>query len=108
VSRIARVVCRDPVSWSRCNVGKLTPVQSTTSSLSKLGCGVAQSVARRLAEWQAEFESRLGIPQAALFLAEAMRRSRVTLDEYYIQNIVCMLVNVKRKKKSGSMPSNLI
>ncbi len=30
-----------------------------------------------------EFESRLGTPEEALYRAEAMRRSRVALDEYY-------------------------
>ncbi len=38
-----------------------------------------------------KFESRLRTPEEALYRAEAMRRSRVVLDEYYIQNFVCML-----------------
>jgi hypothetical protein len=37
------------------------------------GCGVAQTVARRLAVRQAEFESRFGAPEEALYRAEAMR-----------------------------------
>jgi hypothetical protein len=40
-----------------------------------------------------EFESRLGTPEEALYRAEAMRRSRVALGEYY-----CMSRESREKK----------
>ncbi len=58
----------------------------------KTGCGVAQTVTRRLAVWQARVRILARHPRA-----EAMKRSRVALDEYYIENIVCMLGKFKNK-----------
>jgi hypothetical protein len=51
-----------------------------TKKLKKI-YSVAQTVARRLAVRQAEFESRLCIPEEALYRADAMRISRLVLEE---------------------------
>ncbi len=47
---------------------------------SDLGCGGTQTEARRLAVWQARVRISARHPREGFYRAEAMRRSRVTLD----------------------------
>jgi hypothetical protein len=68
---------------------------------------VAQIVARRL-KGRPEFKSRLGTPDKALCLAEAMRITRVylTLRVVNINILNICSITVTIKKKRGSMPPN--
>jgi hypothetical protein len=69
-----------------------------------LGCGVTQIVARaarRLAVRQAEFESRLGAPEEALYRAESKRGQQEwysTSSKYIYINILCLLNECKNKQ----------
>jgi hypothetical protein len=54
-----------------------------------------------------EFESRLGIPEEALYLAESNEDNKSgALRVVYIKIFYVCSINVKINKKSGSVPPN--